>query len=797
LTQRDAGSLYLPLPGRFDEMAGPDGRPRTHWRDVAGTFSALDGESARRLTGAADRMLTSEGAGSVGPGDHGKHGDHTREHRLTLDPIPLMLTSQDWDVLERGLAQRTTLLEMILADVYGPQRLLRDGTIPAELVFASTRFRSACVTDNSGTGFLTGAGYLTVTGAELVRDAGGTWRVLRDVTDAPRGLGTALLIRRVAARLLPELHRRLAVVSLDGAVAHLRTALAAAVPPGSQSSRVVVLTGPGNVAAVLDHAYAATQLGYNVVESGDLAVRGGRVWIRSVEGLEPVDVILRTIGDDGADPLELPQTNSTDAWVPDQSCPSGIPGLVQAARQGHVAIANRLGSGFGEDPALTALLPQLCEHLLGEPLLLAGVEGLLAGVEGLSGGDRAPVDTATAPVLRDGIVGHGAVVLSAYTVGSGADRRMVATAHVRDASATSPVLKDVWVEGHSRMAPVVVTQSLPRVDLRSSLPSRAGEALYWIGRNSERAEMATNVALAVLARFETDPSLVELGAGQWLNRSLAALRAVSGAPSLDAGSRDPGTHERGVAGDQVRPVDRLRHELCGAIGMRPGALASSLDAVADAAGSVRGYLSSRTWRVTAGLRVESETLAANSDGIDLTAVGESMDRVVVALSALAGLANESTVRGPSWRLMDLGRRLERVLLTLGLVEATVAETVSDDVLQPLCELVLESCESLVAYRRRYRSDVVLDDVTEMVLRDRGNPRAVAFQIDRMAEHLDALAPQHHQLRDAVYLASDGVQSTHSVRATVLAVRGAVLPLGNRIVETFFAPVQPIRSTYRR
>jgi uncharacterized alpha-E superfamily protein len=226
-------------------------------------------------------------------------------------------------------------------------------------------------------------------------------------------------------------------------------------------------------------------------------------------------------------------------------------------------------------------------------------------------------------------------------------------------------------------------------------------------------------------------------------------------------------------------------------------VANSLDAVTIAASSVRGYLSSRTWRVMADLGVEAGILSGGADAIALTTVGESLDRAVMALSALSGLANESTVRGPSWQLMDLGRRLERALLTLGLVEATIADAVPEEIRQPLCEFVLASCESLVAYRRRYRSDVDLVAVAEMVLRDRTNPRAVAFQIDRMAEHLDVLAPRHHQLRDAMYEAADAVQIIQPLARTVLMVRGAVLPIGDRIVEQFFAPVSPIRTTYQR
>ena len=279
---------------------------------------------------------------------------------------------------------------------------------------------------------------------------------------------------------------------------------------------------------------------------------------------------------------------------------------------------------------------------------------------------------------------------------------------------SSGLAKDVWVvDGrgarpadrsptHLRAGPL-----MPQVDLRGSLPTRAAEALFWLGRRAERAEGVARLARAVLARSQHDPGLLD--AAPWVAWATAGLRSIRGVVPGDA------------AGEPVGVSAEVRAALVG-----PGGLAEQLELLRRAASAVREFLSSTTWQVLEGLRV------------DAGAPADTLDRVVVGLSALAGLAMESTVRGPSWRLLDLGRRLERALVVLAAVESMLGPAPDELTAGSRYEVVLTAHESLVAYRRRYRSDTRIDAVLDLLLGDDTNPRALAFQLDRMAEHLAAL-----------------------------------------------------------
>ena len=346
---------------RFDELADEQGRPREHWRRLVQVFDRLGAaelDDRRRL---ADRLLSSEGASYV------VHDDGRDESRpWQIDPVPLLWPERDWAALERGLAQRTRLLEALLADLYGPQRLLREGVVPAEVVFASSGFRWPCVgwSPAGGTPAHRGRGRRRPGGLGPPRGAARPHR-------CARGAGYALVNRKVLSRLFPDVYRELRVERLSGWFDDLRAALARLAPPDRPSPRTVVLTPGIGHPSYFEHTYLASHLGYHLVEGPDLAVRGGRAWLRALAGLEPVDVVLRRVEDGHADPLELGDPG-----------PGGVPGLVQASREGGLGVANALGSGLAGDVALQAYLPAACEALLDERLLLASPRTLWLGDAG-------------------------------------------------------------------------------------------------------------------------------------------------------------------------------------------------------------------------------------------------------------------------------------------------------------------------------------------------------------------------------------------------------------------------------
>ena len=815
-------AAYAPEPGRYDELTDERGHVREPWPQLVDTLTRLGPAEINERRARAERLLVAEGA------SHVVHDDGTDASRpWQIDPVPLVVSAREWATVEQGLVQRARLLDALLEDLYGDRAVLRDGVLPAELVLGSRAYRPACH------GVVPAAGRrLVVYGADLVRDGSGRLCVLGDHADAPSGAGYAVLNRTVLTRLFPDTYRQLGVRSMSDYFTALRSGLAALAPSGRDNPRVVILTPGIGHPSYFEHSYLASYLGYNLVEGDDLAVRGGRVWLRALAGLEPVDTILRRVDDAGSDPFELEPESST-----------GVPGLVEATREHGVGVANAPGSAIAANLGLQAYLDVLCPYLLGERLRLAPLTTFWCGdpdqratvldrldrmvlydtdpvspLASVFGGDltdaevemwhgrimRAPhryaaqekVVFATTPVLQRGVVTPGTAVVRAHVVAAPDGYVALPGGLGRVVDPSRPLLsqpqgpgKDVWVvaepgrdAGQPRRRPEV---AIPQIDLRASLPSRAAEALYWFGRRAEQAEAASRLLRAVITRAEEEPGLVVLAG--WRRPALAAIRAVSGGPVPGAGG----------------PGDDLTTETVLALAGRPGSVTDSLWRLRRSAQSVREFLSTTTWRVLGMLEAERTVLEAVDAETPAYRVVESLDRAVLAESALVGLAADSTVRGPAWRFLDIGRRLERALLLLGVVEAALAPVVDADAMQPLYETVLTAVESLVEYRRRHRSDVALDAVLSLVLVDDTNPRSLAFQLDRLTEDLAGLP--HHPDREGhadlveasaralfetpwrdVRPEGAGAARHTAVDEIVLAARAPLLELADAFVTRWFA-----------
>ncbi len=846
---------------RFDELVDERGRPREHWRRLVQVFDRLGAaelDDRRRL---ADRLLSTEGASYV------VHDDGRDDSRpWQIDPVPLLWPERDWATLESGLAQRTRLLEALLADLYGPQRLLREGVVPAEVVFASSGFRWPCV------GWSPTAGpRLTVAAADVVREASGRLVVLRDHTDAPGARATRWSTARCSAGCSPM---STASFASRGCRAGSTTCgrRSPAWPQPTDRAR-----GPWS-----SRRESVTRATSSTPTS---PATSGITWWK-----DPTWRCAAGGPGSGPSPAWSPSTSCCAVWTTatptPSSCggpgPGGIPGLVQASREGGIGVANALGSGLAGDVALQAYLPAACEALLDERLLLSSPRTLWLGdarqrgealsdlptmvlhelgpngvtsvfVDGLAASERADLlgaieqhpgryvaqarlELATAPVMRGDAIGPGTVVVRTMVVATrspsgDAGWSVLPGGLGRVVREDQPVLvqrrgtaKDVWVVAGDRSRPASTwsarASAVPQVDLRTSLPSRAAEALFWVGRNTERAEAASRLALALVQQFEQSPELAELAGGAWLTRSLAGLRAVSGGAPADVPAEGvpaeavavPSPHGTSAPAEGSA-LDILRHELAAALGDRPGGLADSLSHLAVSAGSVREFLSTSTWRVVGTLDAGRQVLSADAAKADLFLVAESLHDVVLSLMAMAGLSGESVVRGPGWRFLDLGRRVERALKLLGLIEAMVVPAIPPAAVEPVYETLLTACESLVAYRRRYRSDVELDALCDLLLADDTNPRAMAFQLDRITEDLVFL-PDRRELLEQRELAGAAYRTVLGsawldggrldggrlgaglpdlgLHKLVLDARGNLLALVASLVSTWFTHAGPVR-----
>lgn len=782
--------LYRPRVGCHDLAVDAAAVPRPGWERLLTELSRHRGDDLERRQRAADRLVLAEGAGYL---LHEGLDDLVQPWRVSV--LPVLLPPEVWAELAAGLAQRAELLRAVLADLAGPRELLRAGIVPVEAVATHP-------------GYLHLRHDLLLAGADVVVDADGAFRVVRDHTDVADGEGLALLARAITNRVTFDGR---AVVAHDGYLRALRTELAARAPGDRPSPRTVVLGGSVDEPGYVENAYLATLLGYSLAEVADLTVRRGRVWLRSLDGPEPVDVVLRRVAAADLDPVEDPGTSG------------GVAGIVHAARAGVVHLANPAGSEVGGHLALLPFLDAACRHLLGAPLRLPSVPTLWCGdpdhraelraaPERFVLYDTDPADPAppavgaqlggpgladwlariaerperyvaqvelalgTTPQLQAGRLTPAAISLRTQVL-LGAQRTLVFPGgHGRVLApgagplvAASGAAADVRIlsRGDRPGAPEPSRVLLPQVDLRRSLPIHTAEAMYWIGRSAERAETGARTSLVCLTRItDGDPSHADLAA------AVDALRAVSG----------------GMGGPQVEPtVFDLDAEVRAALAGRTASVVENLVATVRNARAARQLLSARTWRLLIMLEAEAASLAKLTTEPGLTSFDatEVLDRVLVPLAALSGLIDESVVRGPGWRFLDIGRRLERALLVLGLAEALL----DGGVLQ--IEALLAACESLAAYRRSFRSDVTAPAVADLLLADPTNPRSVRFQLDQLAVDLNDLPdrPARRQLLAALRAGGQALERhvpLVDTTALVLAVRAPLLEIGQTMASGWFA-----------
>ena len=766
---------YRPAPGSFDEMREADGSLRPHWQYLLDTLRQLGRGGIENRSREARRLIRDNGV------TYNVHGDPRGMSRpWELDPLPLLIRGEEWAELERGLIQRAELLNAVLLDLYGPRTLIKKAILPAELVDGYGGYLLPCHGVD-----VVGQRPLVLYGADLTRDAGGQWRVLGDRTQTPSGAGYALENRVVLSRVLPSLFRDSHVHRLAGFYRSVRRAMTRLAPRNEDHARAAVLTpGPSN-AAYFEHAYLANYLGYTLVQGGDLSVRDGALWLRTLGRLERIDAVLRRVDDCWCDPLELREESLL-----------GVPGLLQAVRAGNLTMANALGSGVLEHPGLMAFMPQLCQQLLGEELLLphlqtwwcgrqedrafvtANLEGLVIKPAGYRSGVRpgervlfgrklsvaerdrliAAIDAepyrfvaqeevtpSTAPVYIDGRIEPRPFVLRSFLVSEEEGYAVMPgglsrVALEQDTPMVSNQLgglgKDTWVlasEPERQESLLASSEQLtPAVIRESEVSSRGADNLFWIGRYAERAEglvrllRAAVIKLAERASFAADDD-----SGSCMQSLLVALSQQSQgfvAPAV-TGARPTPTRE---VLSLVTDVEHI------------GGLPQTLQALDQAAWSVRDRLSSDTWRIVNDIERHLAALTRNPP----TALGGALDvlnPLVTSLVAFSALTHENMTHNEGWHFLEAGRRLERGINLAGLLRATLVAVGPPAEEGTVIEAVLGVTDSLIAYRRRYQAGTRVGALLDLVFQDETNPRSLAYQIvqlERLINQMpkDPLAP---------------------------------------------------------
>ncbi len=732
----------------FNEAFGGQG-PRSHWLPLATAFGSttsalLDGRQER-----VRRMRHEDGATFNPFDDAGGRGTP-----WALDMLPLPITAAEWSTIETALIQRAGLLDRILADVYGPQNLIQKGHLPPELIYANPNFLRACH------GIVpVGKRYLTYYAADLYRGVDGRFSVLRDYGNNPAGLGYVLENRIVISRVFSELYHQTQIRRLAPFFHAFHQNIARRSEPGRDDPSIVLLSPGPESRIYFEHALLSRYLGYPLVEGQDLTVRNGKVFLKKLAGLEPVEAIFRHIPDDGSDPFAIRRETG-----------GGVAGLLQACREGRVDMVNPVGSGWVDTPVLSVFLPRLCRHFLDSDLLMENhprwwcgtkpdcdhvlanldrltvqgamgwsatpnsenmAEAILAAPHGFMGLE--PVAPSVVPAWRSGRVESRYTVLrvfacaieDGYAVMPGG--LAITAADVSTLLYGAPELqqsKDIWVFSDGPVVPFSLMGSLQAVDgfkRGSDLPSRVADHLLWMGRYLERAEGMIRLLRCVYRRLSGEMRLIDIPELPFLLNLLRSEGVVSTMPE-DSAEIPRFRTLSGQLKEALFALDRTE------------TVAAVLERVREAARNVRDRLSLDCWRVVN--RLDRFAEREDNDPLDL------LDETLFTLSAFSGLAMESMTRGLGWRFMDMGRRVERAIHQIQLLRFGLPRVCDQS--RSALEALLEVSDSIMTYRSRYRTAFQLAPVMDLLVADESNPKSLAFQCHRIAAHVEKLPRQEER-----------------------------------------------------
>lgn len=734
---------YATAQHAYDELKDEQNKPRSHWEYLVKSLSTLGVRELSRREQDMTRMLRESGINF-----QSLTLPQETNYLWSLDLIPNLITSREWNDIEMGLSQRAELLSHLLVDLYGQRSVIQNQILPPEAVFSSSAYLRPCQMNRALTSHR-----LTFYAADLIRKPDGTMWVLNDITQSPAGLGYVLKNRIIMSRIFPSLFRDSHVHRLANFFRKLRSTLLS-LTSGTDLSRVVMLTPGYQDSSYSELLFLARYLGIPSVQSGDLTIRDCQVLLKTLDGLQPVQVIFRQVDDYDSDPLHL---------NPASQC--GVPGLVQSARLGRTILANPLGSGFLENPALIPFLPALCKHFLGEELRLPSVHTWWCGQEKerqyvldhleslvikpvdprstqpvligslLSEAERKNlalqiqtypyqfaaqefVVPSTAPVFSSGAFSAQHIVLRSFLVAQnegyfvmpgGLTRILNSLEHAYTNNQSSGVHKDSWLLASEPEVEIdLQPQVQPSIEIRRSgmgVSSRVAENVFWYGRYAERTESNARLMREFVIRLLDTESYESI---DYLPFLVKALAHQTGNPHLSDVSKS-------------NPESELLQFIFDST--RIGGLPFNISALSSTAQTIRDRLSDDA------MRFISELNLPHVSNRTLTNALSRLEDIVFITSGLAGLMAESMSRGQGYLFLDIGKRIERGLNTIMLINSIFA---NDKVVGPqLCEVFLAITDSIITFRRRYPTQMHPMMVVDLLIFDETNPRSVGYQLAQL------------------------------------------------------------------
>jgi uncharacterized circularly permuted ATP-grasp superfamily protein/uncharacterized alpha-E superfamily protein len=745
---------WYPAPESGDIFASASSDMAPLWHRVAAALCQLGEGNLGQIQSYLDRNVEDLGLAFRLTGDE-------RERPWPLGPMPVLIGASEWDILEAGLIQRAELLEHVVADIYGAQNLVGEGHLPAALASGSPNFARRMV------GLRPPGGYhLRVYAVDLARGPNGEWRVLADRTRLPTGIGYALENRLALIRSTGNLLAGIGARRITEFFEALRFGIA---EDCQRSDPRIGLLTPGRFnQSYPEQAHLARHLGFSLVEGRDLTVRDGRLYVRTVAGLKRIDGLWRWINTADIDPLAF-----------DQHSQIGVAGLVEACRSGQLSVANWPGAGVVESRAMSAFLPRLAQVVTGGPLILpnaatwwcgqkaerdealarfdelvfaSSFRGSIPGIpEGstrigaqippeereklLQGLARRPMDyvaqeiveTSTAPAIVDGRFEPRRFTLRCFlargangqwVVMPGGFARISKQGHLRTAlMERDDFSADLCVVDGQGSARTVRPPNLDPPSVRrggGQLPSQAADNLFWLGRYGERLNLTARIVRILVENSDGPAGRAAVPeAVTTADRLAALLRQWGAAPAPTEDEAHPAPHDMAVAALTDKTLN--------------GSIPVLIEKAQQIALLLRDRLSRDSWRAV-------QRPLPPVDAMDSDTLIDACDMVVGRGAAVAQLLSDNMGRSAAWRFFDMGIAIERGSMMLQAAQAIVPGSASAEDLTALLDLI----DGISLYRSRYLTIPFIAPVLDMALLDPAEPRGLAYQAKRVAEHLAAL-----------------------------------------------------------
>jgi len=753
---------YKKTINSYDEVIDHNGLVKPYWQSLFDTLESIGMEELELRNQEIINKLKENGVTyNVYNADNGGN------RAWKLDPIPFLIHQKEWQNIEKGLKQRAHLLDLILKDIYGPQLLIKKNIIPAELVFDNSGFLQPCFDVKQKL-----QNQLLIYACDMARGPDGKMWLLDNRTQSPSGSGYTLENRTVMAKVFPELNKNIYRNRLSPYFIHLQQTVATLGNLSNENPKVVFLTPGADNETYFEHVYLSSYLGYTLVQGSDLLVRDGFVWLKSIDGLERVDVIIRRVDDEWCDPLELRQNSLL-----------GVPGLLQVMRMGNVAVVNPPGASVVENYGMMAFMQNACKFLLDEPLqmnsvatwwcgqskelnfVLSNLQRLIIkkanrkqGFKSLYGRQMSKEDLeklrqmilknpkdfvaqeevslSTTPSFIEGKLVPRFAAIRTFLVSDGNDYKVMQggltrSSPVKDKFVISNQLgglsKDTWIvtDTPTEHYEHIVIRTTSNNQHNNSLTSRNAENLFWVGRLFERTMALTSFLKIVLDRLNENVNDKAKKQQEYL---LVLFKSI--------------THlTKTYPGFAVEVDDSIfenpEPELFSLINnsKKAGSVAYDIQSFLRTSNHVSDKWNADTRRI---LNLIEDNLQSLRNSHSINQVSHNLDKLYTRLFAFYGNIFETLPRDSGFYLLEAGKNIERILSLVSVLRSAFSFKKNDEVETVLMEAILENHHLLAQYRYIYKSHWSLVAVLNMAFLETNLPYTLSYLLDALSSCLSKL-----------------------------------------------------------